>query len=129
MKAAYAEALIAVLDSGMPIEQALTGLLRAMKVKQHEKLYAPVLQEALRALEAKKGAKHAVVMVAHEGDKERLKADITSALALLGVPSKAEIVTSVNETLIGGFLVSYDGKERDGSYKKALKSLYESVIK
>ena len=129
MKSDYAGALIAVLDDGMPIEQALEGLLRVMKAKQHEKLYAPVLQEALRALEAKNGAKHAVVMVAHEADAQRLKGEIKAALTELRADSKTDVLTSINETLIGGYLVSYGGKEKDGSYKKALKSLYESVIK
>jgi len=129
MKSQYAQALIAVLNDGMPVDAALAGLRGTLAKKQHDKLFAPILLEVLRTLEAKKGAAHATVLVASDADKTALATAIKEVLKELGATDKTEVQTTVDETLIGGFVAQFNFKEHNRSYKHALKSLYESIIK
>jgi F0F1-type ATP synthase delta subunit len=58
-----------------------------------------------------------------------LAAQIKAVLTELGLKENTEIKEVVDETIIGGFVATFDYKEHDRSYKKALKSLYESITK
>lgn len=130
MKTQYAQALVAAINGGTSVNDALLGLKRVLDQKRHSKLYAPVLLEVIRTLEAKKrSGVNAVVSVAKNSDIVALKDAIASALQQLGTTQATNITEVVDETLIGGFVAIYDHKEYDQSYKKALKSLYESIVK
>jgi F-type H+-transporting ATPase subunit delta len=129
MKTDYTQALLKTLQDGMLIDTALSGLKDALKKKHHEKLFAPVLLEVLRVLEAEKGTKTAEVRVAKTSDSLALKSQIEAVLQKLGVSKDTPVKEIVDETLIGGFVVTYNHKEHDASYKKSLKSLYESIVK
>jgi F-type H+-transporting ATPase subunit delta len=129
MKSQYAQAFIASIVDGMPVDTALAGLARALESKKHTKLLAPVLLEVLRTLEAQKGTMHAVVTVSSLGDKTKLKTQIEAVLADMGVTKDTPVKETVDETLVGGFVATFDHKEYDQSYKKSLKSLYESITK
>jgi F0F1-type ATP synthase delta subunit len=129
MKAHYVKAFIETVRAGMPLETALSGLKSALARKKHEKLFASILLESLRVLEAQKAVDQAVVAVAKNADATALATQIKAVLAELGVKESTEIKEVVDETLIGGFVATFDHKEHDRSYKKALKSLYESITK
>ncbi len=129
MKTQYAQALVAAINGGTSVNDALLGLKRVLDQKRHSKLYAPVLLEVIRTLEAKRSGVNAVVSVAKNSDIAALKDAIASALQQLGTTQATNITEVVDETLIGGFIATYDHKEYDQSYKKALKSLYESIVK
>jgi F0F1-type ATP synthase delta subunit len=125
MKIEYAKAFLASLETGMSIEAALAGLKNALAKKQHTKLLGAVLLEALRHLETSRGGKTAVLAVARTTDASALKTQIKAALANLGTSKNTPVSEVVDETLVGGFVATYDYKEHDASYKKSLKSLYE----
>lgn len=127
MKSNYATAFLSAIDDGMSVAAALTGLKKTLAKKKHEKLLASILHEVLRTLESKKETIGAVVRIAHK-ETVQTKKDIAVALAELNAPADTSVVTVVDATLIGGFVVRYNNKERDYSYKTALKSLYESII-
>ncbi len=129
MKTQYAQAFLEVVKDGMPVETALTGLRATLEKKSHSKLFAPVLLEVVRVLEAEKFAGQVVVKTAKAGDAAALKAQIGAALLELGVAKGVPVKSIIDETLVGGFVATFDYKEHDQSYKKALKSLYESIIK
>lgn len=129
MKALYAQAFLEMLQEGTPVEAALTGLRSALEKKSHTKLYVPVLLEVQRVLEAKKGVKEAVVATASTASAKALKSQINVVLAELGVSKDIPVKTIVDETLVGGFVATFDYKEHDQSYKKSLKSLFESITK
>ena len=129
MKSQYAQAFLASIEEGVPVETALTGLVAALQKKQHNKLLGSVLLEILRVLESKKSSTEAVVAVAHAADATTLKTAIENALTSLGVSKDTPVKEVVDETLIGGFVATYNHKEHDASYKKSLKSLYESIVK
>jgi F0F1-type ATP synthase delta subunit len=128
MKTAYAQAVVAAINDGMSINDTLVGLKRTLERKHHEKLYASVLLEVVRTLESKQGGNHAVVTVAKASDATALKVAIAEALQELGAATETVVTEVVDETLIGGFVATYDYNEYDRSYKKALKSLYESIV-
>ncbi len=129
MKQQYAQAFLEILKDGTPVDTALTGLRRVLGSKHHGKLLAPVLFEVLRTLESGRGTKEAVVAVATKTDTSAHKAKIEAVLLELGVSKDTPVKEVVDETLVGGFTVTFDYKEHDQSYKKALKSLYESITK
>jgi F0F1-type ATP synthase delta subunit len=129
MKSDYVQAFLEVLQAGMPVDTALTGLKSTLERKNHLKLYAPVLLEVMRVLEADKDGGAAVVAVASLSQAKELKAQIATVLSTLGVDTHTAVKEIVDETLVGGFVATFDYKEHDQSYKKALKSLFESITK
>ncbi len=129
MKAHYVKAFTETLRAGMAIDAALAGLKSTLARKKHDKLFASVLLESLRVLEAEKGTDTAVVATASKADASTLATQIKAALAELGIKETTEVKEVVDETLIGGFVATFDYQEHDRSYKKALKSLYESITK
>lgn len=129
MKAHYAQAFLASLENGMAVDTALAGLKLSLEKKNHTKLLGSVLLEVVRVLEAAPQSNQAVVVVAAAGDITALKTRIAEALEALGVTKETDVQEVVDETLIGGFVATYNHKEHDASYKKSLKSLYESIVK
>ena len=127
MKTQYAQAFLEVVKGGMSAEAALAGLRSALKKKNHSKLLAPVLLEVVRVLEAEKFAKQAVVKTANQADHKALKSQIETVLSDLGVAKGAPVKTTIDETLVGGFVATFDYKEHDQSYKKSLTNLYKSI--
>lgn len=127
MKALYVQAFLEMLQEGTPVDAALTGLHGALERKNHTKLFAPVLLEVQRVLEARKGVKEVVVTTATSDTAKALSGEIDAALLELGVTKDIAVKTKVDETLIGGFIASFDYKERDQSYKKVLTNLYKSI--
>ena len=129
MKADYVQAFKAVLESGMPVDTALAGLKATLDRKNHSKLYAPVLLEVVRILEADKTGTSATVTVASKAQAQELKAQIKEALTSIGADSTVTVTERIDETLVGGFIATFDYKEHDQSYKKSLKNLFESITK
>jgi F0F1-type ATP synthase delta subunit len=129
MKQEYTKALLATLETEISVSSAISGLRTAMEKKHHLKLFGPVLLEVLRVLESKSSDKSVKISVAHASDIKKLKSEIADAIKTLGVPKDARTRETIDDTLIGGFVATYDHKEYDASYKKSLKSLYESIVK
>ncbi len=126
MQHAYTKALVELLGSGVPVDTALSGLLATLKAKHHEKLYGAILAETLRLLEAEKGVQVAVVRKASQLDSAAA-ASIALALKNLGVTAATEVREEIDQTLVGGFVATFNYQEHDQSYKRVLKSLYESI--
>ncbi len=126
MQHAYTEAFLELLASGTSVEAALSGLQRTLAAKHHNKLYGAILAEVLRLLTAEKGVQIAVVKKAPEINPADVAA-IAAVLSNLGVAADTEVREEVDETLVGGFVATYNYREHDQSYKRVLKSLYESI--
>ena len=129
MKHEHAQAVLQVLKDGMPVETTLAGLRSALERKGHAKLFGPILLEVLRVLEADKGRGQAVVATASAASQKTLKSQIEAALKELGVLAETPVKTIVDETLVGGFVATFDYKEHDQTYKRALKTLFESITR
>lgn len=129
MKNDYTQAFLGSIDDGMSVDEALVGLQRVLAKKSHTKLLVSILHDVLRVLKTEKNTKQAVVTVASEKTSEQLQTQIATVLKNLGVKKEVGLKEVVDETLIGGFVATFDYKEHDQSYKKALKLLYESITK
>jgi F0F1-type ATP synthase delta subunit len=129
MKHYYAQAVLASLKDGIPVEVVLSGLTNVLHKKRHGKLLVPVLHEVIRVLETRSGTDVAEVRVARSSDIALLTSNIKLALTNLGTTQTTSVREVIDETLIGGFVTSYNYREQDMSYKRLLKSLYESITK
>ncbi len=127
MKTQYSQAFLEVVKDGMAVEAALAGLRATLIKKNHTKLLAPVLLEVVRVLEAEKFANQVVVKTATPADQKTLKSQIDAVLKDLGVSKDILVHPAVDETLVGGFVATFDYKEHDQSYKKSLTNLYKSI--
>ena len=123
----YAQAFLTLIHDGTPIDSALAGLKAALAKKHHDKLLVPILNEVLRVLQSEKGVQTAIVTVANAKVNAPLRKQIEIALVNLGVSSTTPSTEIIDETLIGGFIATFNHQEHDQSYKRVLKSLYESI--
>ncbi|MEK7462081.1 MAG: F0F1 ATP synthase subunit delta [Patescibacteria group bacterium] len=129
MKTQYVQAFLKTLAAGTTIDAALSGLRAVLKSRKHEKLLTSILLETLRILEAQSGAQEAIVKTVSRAEATTLAAEIKVVLAQLGVSKGTTVNYQVDETLVGGFVATFDYKEHDQSYKKSLHTLYESIVK
>jgi F0F1-type ATP synthase delta subunit len=125
MEQYYITALISALRNGVAIEDALPRLKASLAKRQHEKLYAPVLAGSLRVLMSDEKQSGGVVTVANPSDVD--SAAVQSALEELGISGAPTVV--VDDTIIGGSIVSYRHRRIDASYKTALTTLYRAITK
>lgn len=129
MHTSYSQAVLELMQSGTSFDAALVSLRQLLEKKGHSKLLGAILKDMLAQLQTKNTALLATVTVARAGDEAVLQSQIAAALAALVVPSGTQSVTIVDPTIIGGFSVTYDHAEYDQTYKRTLKSLYESITK
>lgn len=129
MHTSYSQAVLELVRSGTSFDAALVSLRQLLEKKGHSKLLGAILRDMLVQVQTKNTALLATVTVARAGDEVTLQSQIAAALATLVVPSDTKPVTVVDPTIIGGFSVTYDHAEYDQTYKRVLKSLYESITK
>ncbi len=127
MKKDYVLAFLALIEDEVSIEKALSGLQIVLKKRRHQKLLLPILRQVLLILVTKKGADEAQVVMADKNTDSRLLAEVKLALLKLGIHEDTTIKEKFDKTLIGGFVVTYNYREYDYSYKRILKSLHESI--
>ena len=69
------------------------------------------------------------IATASSDSHKALHSQIAAALNNLGVSAETPIKSIIDETLVGGFVATFDYKEHDQSYKKTLINLYQSITK
>ncbi len=122
----YAQAFIELLQTGTRHEDALSGLDATLARRGHTKLKRHILTIVHRTLEAKRSTENAELVVARNGDEARYTKAIELVCKSLGVTKPAS--ATVDETLIGGFILTTGTKRVDRSYKRTLSNLYRSII-
>lgn len=127
MKQAYITALVNTLLEGKEVDAVLASTKQLLTKKGHERLWPAVLHGALRELEKRGRADVPQVTLAKEIEEKSVK--ISEALKALGVEAGAAYDVSVDDSLIGGFIVRYKDRMIDASYKRALVDLYRKVTK
>ena len=125
MEKVYVQAVMELLENGSSIETVLGNLRAVMEKRGHAKAMPAVLRAVVRALEQGSVESVATVTIARASDESALKEDIMSALATLGV-TQAPIVT-VDDTIIGGLIATYNHRQIDQSYRSKLTNLYQSI--
>lgn len=127
MKKAYAQAFLEIVAAGTALDVAIAGLKQVLISKKHTKLFTSILREVIHILETTESKNTAVVALASSTKSEELINEIKNALVKLGIKEDTQIIEVVDETLIGGFVATYNHQEYNRSYKRVLKSLYESI--
>jgi F0F1-type ATP synthase delta subunit len=125
MKQAYITAIVDSLLTTKDVEVVLKNATALLSKKGHTRLWPAVLRGVVRELEKRTAEATPHVAVAKESvlQSEALKQALAS-LGAIGVPK-----TVVDSSLIGGFLVQYQDRLIDASYKRALTDLYRKVTK
>ncbi|PJC55855.1 hypothetical protein CO026_03445 [Candidatus Kaiserbacteria bacterium CG_4_9_14_0_2_um_filter_41_32] len=121
----YIQAVLMLLKAGTPVETVLVNLKRLLEKRGHSSLYGAVLRGLVSNFRLTNTSAVPQVIVANAKD-------IDSALvkkALLELQSNdTNFTTIIDESIIGGAIVSYKHRMIDQSYKTKLKNLYQSVI-
>jgi F0F1-type ATP synthase delta subunit len=127
MKQAYITAIVKTLLEGKEVESVLKSTKQLLAKKGHECLWPAILQGTLRELE--KSGQDNVPQVTVAKDTKEQSSKILEALKTLGLEADATYDVSVDDSLIGGFIVRYKDRMIDASYKRALVDLYRNVTK
>lgn len=122
MERNYTKAINDLLDKGLSLETALSGLKIRLKNKGHSKLYKHILKSLLLMRTKEESKKVPTVIVQSEKAKTLFEKPIKNALKSLDAPY--EYVTEIDDTIVGGYIVRFEGSEIDMSYKKSLLTLY-----
>ncbi len=119
----YTAAIVALLESGVPAEEVLSNVKANLVKKGHQKLWPQILRSLTTALAEVERRAGAVVRVAKVSDQEN--AVVQQLLVELGAPQTVR--TEIDESLIGGSVVTYQHRRLDNSFKKRLLDLYHQT--
>ncbi len=128
MEKAYAAALWHTVEKGTDPKEAVERLCTMLERRGHQALLAKI-GRAFEAL-ARQSARHTKVelVVARESDAQRMLDEAGKKIEEMGA-TKKDVVTRVDETLIGGWRLEGRGRLIDASYKNGLMALYERIIR
>ena len=121
----YAIAVKDMLRDGRSFPEVLASLDEVLKSRGHIKLKSAVLRELLRLFEGDQ-AERVEMILAKEGDAKALEGAIKDSLKALNVKDVSR--TSIDDSLIGGYILKNSGHQIDKSYKRALIDLYQKTI-
>ena len=125
MEKVYVQAVMELLESGSSIETVLGNLRTVMAARGHAKALPTVLRAVVCALEQESDTSVPTVVVARASDEMALSAEIKSALATLDASGTPTI--TVDDTIIGGLIATYNHQQVDQSYRSKLVTLYQSI--
>jgi len=125
LKNDYIEAVSALLDEGKDFDGVIKNLKEVLEKKGHQKLYKSILIGLQIKTESSLETNVAQVSVARQKDLEISKERISKSLTEL---ESDNYDASVDPSLIGGYVIEYDNKIIDNSYKSRLVTLYRSLI-
>lgn len=115
-----------MLKKGDEPAAVFAGLSKTLENRGHQKLHASILRGVLRELSASTKSTVPKLILAKKDDAEKLKAEISSALAALDAGENYSL--SIDQTITGGFVLSYNHRAIDNSYKTKLLNWYRSAI-
>lgn len=124
MKAQYVTAVVDLIKNGTSVEEALDRVTTYMKLHGHEKLLPTVLRGVLRELEVVTKTMAPHITVAKEADA----VSEAVAQALTKLEAQNPVVT-VDDSIIGGYVVEHNHKQINASYKQKLITLYRNITK
>lgn len=123
----YTQSVIELLQAGEKPEAILRGLRKTLESRGHTSLHARILTGVLRKLSSGDREEMPVVTLAKETDKKKFTAAIKDALSQLDADVKnAEF--REDESITGGFIVSYKHNLIDASYKTKLRNWYKRAV-
>ena len=120
----YAQASYEALKGGMDVEAVLVRLKEILEKNGHGGLLKESIRELLVQLEKDEADNTAHLVVAKAGDAKRYEKDVAEFMRVRGIE---QYTTSVDEALVGGFVIRGKGHELNASYKKSLLTIYRSL--
>lgn len=125
MKDVYVQATLSLLASGQDVETVLKGLHTTLLERGSQKLYPSILSAVVRELDGAPATTR--IRVVSEAAHKAQKAVIEEALAACGY-AEGEVEVTIDNTLIGGYVVEHNFTRKDASYKRALEKLYTRIV-
>ena len=123
MEKAYAQALQQMIAGGKTPEVAVRALHEALQRSGRTSLMPKIAHAFLRLAERDRARTVVTVSVARQKDAARALEEAHQYLSSLNV-EKDDVVTKVDETLIGGWYLEGRQTLVDASYKKHLLNIY-----
>jgi F0F1-type ATP synthase delta subunit len=122
----YIQAAHETITDGVALDVVLKNLQESLKRRGLSKIYPRVLKGLIEKLERAEASTTPKVVVARAGDTERYASAIATAVAQIAPQTTYD--TYVDETIIGGFIVTGKGKRIDHSYKSTLLDTYHRLV-
>ena len=126
MKDTYATAVLELLNEGTPLDTVFSNLKIVTESRGHKALLPAVLTALLSKYEQSERDNQPTVMVSNH--KDATKNEVLVALKRLGAENSTPKVV-LDNTVIGGAIVTYNHKMIDQSYKTQLHNLYKATTK
>ena len=127
IKQAYITALTDTLLKDIEIDSVLKSTKQLLIKKGHGRLWSAVLNGTLLELERRNNLNTPQVTVANITTEKNER--LIKALEMIGAEVSTTYQVSVDDTIIGGFIVRYRDRIFDASYKRVLIDLYRKVAK
>ncbi len=127
MKANYVQAVLAQLEAGQEPGEVVAGLVRTLKARGHSRLLKPVLTGTLAALLEQERTQAPKLTLATAGAAQTQKQAIAAAMSEL--KATTEPTVTIDEAIVGGFILEHNHTRLDNSYKTKLVELYRSITK
>jgi len=125
MKTRYAKAAVALLREGKELDFVLSGLQRVLATRGHEKLYLPILRAVVLIL-SKQSSTVPQVRVRDIPDAasyiEMIASDMADQFETSTIPTLIP-----DETIIGGYVLTYNHTSIDRSFKSKLIHLHRRI--
>ena len=128
MKRQYIQSVIELLEAGEKPETVLTNLEKTLQSRGHSSLHRHILLGAFRKLSSRSRLNAPVVTIAKSEDKNKFASVIKDALVKLDAESKHTLFVE-DESITGGFIVTYNHQSIDASYKSKLLNWYRVATK
>lgn len=122
----YIQAAYEVITQGGDVEAVLKNVQTVLERRGLGKVYPRVLRGLLEKLERGQANEVPTVLIAREKDMERHRTAIEAAVARIAPQSAYSV--EMDESIIGGFIVSGKGKRIDHSYKSTLLDTYHRLV-
>lgn len=124
MKDTYVQAILSLLADGVSVDTVLAQTRIVMERRGHTRLYESVLKTVAAKLEEQAATAGVSVKVAKAADAD--SPAVKALIAELGA-NDAPVATTIDESLIGGAVATYNYQCRDASYKTILENLYQTI--
>ncbi len=122
----YIQAAYEAITQGGDIDAVLKNLQALLSRRGLGKLYPRILRGLLEKVERGQAGEAPKVLIAREKDSERHKGAIEAAVSRIAPESTYSV--EIDETIIGGFIVTGKGKRIDQSYKSTLLDTYHRLV-
>lgn len=122
----YIDATYELLSRGVSADAVLKNLRTMLERKGLLAMYGKILRGLLNRIVRKHATEETRVIIARQGDVTRYAEALKEVISDIGGGDRHQ--TNVDPHLIGGFIVTHNGKRVDKSYKSTLLHVYQNIV-